>query len=104
MENINQEEKELYLISKIVAENVKGRKIALWGDSRKLRDVLKQYFNLEVSCVITLMRNIVNNKICIRCCCTHVVPVLRDCIFRQTEVNRRNCCDCVYSKTFRMFC
>lgn len=62
MENINQEEKELYLISKIVAENVKGRKIALWGDSRKLRDVLKQYFDLEVSCVITLMRNIVNNK------------------------------------------
>lgn len=53
---------ELYVLAGIVAKNYNGRKIVLWGDSRELRDVLRSQYNINVSIVVTLMSEIVNNK------------------------------------------
>ena len=60
MENINKNEQELYIISQIINENVNGRKLALWGDSKELRSILKKSFNLEISCIVTVLPNLVN--------------------------------------------
>lgn len=62
MKHIPNNEKELYLIANIVNENVNGRKIVLWGDNAQLRKVLKKYFGLDVAFVITILKNIVNEK------------------------------------------
>lgn len=62
MQNIPGHEKEMYLLAKIVKENVKNRKIVLWGNDNRLRKVLKDYFNLDVAFVITILKNIVNGS------------------------------------------
>lgn len=56
------EKEELYILAEIVAKNYNGRKIALWGDSKSLREVLMSKYNIKVDIVITLMNEIVNNK------------------------------------------
>ncbi len=53
---------ELYLLSTIVAQNYNGRKIAIWGDSQELREILKESYNIGIDIVVTLMNEIVNNK------------------------------------------
>lgn len=60
MKYMSHKEKELYLIAKIISDNAKGRKLALWGDSKELREVLKKYFNLEIHCVVTVVQDYMN--------------------------------------------
>ena len=47
------------------------------------------------SIVFGKLRDIIDNKVCIRSYITHRIPICCDRILRQTEVNRRNRCDSV---------
>ncbi|RJW04460.1 hypothetical protein DW887_05420 [Lachnospiraceae bacterium AM40-2BH] len=61
-QEMERNKKEIYILAGIIKENVKGRKIILWGDSPMLRNVLKEKYNLEVAFVVTVLQNLVNGR------------------------------------------
>lgn len=62
LQEVTRNEKEIHILASIIAQNVKGRKIILWGDSPFLRKVLKKNYNLEVEFVVTILKNLVNGR------------------------------------------
>ncbi len=54
------ENKELHYMAKIVADNYRGRKVLLWGDSPGLREILKVKYGIQIEFVVTVLKNIIN--------------------------------------------
>ena len=50
--DLPREKQGLYYLAKIVHDNVKGRKIALWGDAPVFRSVLRQIYNLDADLIV----------------------------------------------------
>ncbi len=54
--------KELHYMSRIIADNYKGRKVVLWGEATGLRQALKKEYNIDIEFLVTASKNIINGK------------------------------------------
>ncbi len=59
-ESFSKDELDAFYCCRLAVEKSAGRKIVLWEDSKLFRDILKEYFDIDVAFVVTLVKTKVN--------------------------------------------